>query len=605
MEGATANRSPTPAARRPRTRREVEQARRRRNRLLPLAVVALGAFIFGVMAGAGNADKEAVQDFISAWTKQDFKTMHDKLSGDAQSKYPFETLASDYLNAQQTATATAIDPGSVDGPSNGIVKAHLKIRTRIFGVVEGEMDFPVKDGKISWEPSLAFPGLQSGEVLGRRLTLGPRAPILAADGTPLAEGQGDQRTSPIGDDAIDVTGETGKPDAHQAAELDSEGYPSDTDIGVSGAERAFNTTLSGTPGGQLLAVQGSHGGDEPAGTSGRVLATSQAKPGEAVKTTIDPDLQQAAVTALAGRQGGAVVLDATTGDIKALAGAAYSAPAPPGSTFKIITTTAALEAKVVKLSDTFDYVDGVNVGGREITNSNKEVCGGTFVEAFADSCNSVFAPLGPKIGSDRLVDTAEKFGFNSEPEFADDTSVAAVDPPESSIPTEIGDDLDLGVSAIGQGLVLGTPLEMATVAQTIAAGGKRSPTNMVSNPALRNGDPPVTVTTTEIAGILKNLMIGVVENGTGTAANLGRIKVAGKTGTAELGPKPKSEQPDAQPLQPGEEPPAPKQIIDAWFTCFAPAEKPKYVVATFLADAEGDGGEVAAPMARQILEAAL
>src|SRR6185436_2080238 len=149
-----------------------------------------------------------------------------------------------------------------------------------------------------------------------------------------------------------------------------------------------------------------------------------------------------------GISGGAVVLDAKNGNVLAMAGSAYSAPAPPGSTFKIITTTAALEEKKVKLSDTFPVVNGVNVGGRFLENNNGEYCGGTFVEAFAESCNSVFAPLGPKVGSEKLVGTAEKYGFNSKPTMFNKDIAELLDTPESSLPDTIPTDLDLGVTAI-------------------------------------------------------------------------------------------------------------------------------------------------------------
>jgi cell division protein FtsI/penicillin-binding protein 2 len=605
MEGATAARPSQPAQRRPRTRREAEQARRRRNRLLPLVAVAAVAFVFGVIAGAGNPEKEAVEKFIASWTKQDFQSMHDNLSGEAKSKYPFEAMASDYLESQRTATATAIDPGSIEGPSDGVVTADIAIRTRIFGVVDGKIAFGVKDGKINWEPQMTFPGLGPGEVLGRRLELGARAPILAADGTPLAEGQGADRSSPLGSDAIDVVGETGQPDSHQAAELQSEGYPSEADIGISGLERAFNTRLAGTPGGQLLAVQGGEGGDVPAGTNGRALASANAKPGEAVKSTVDPGIQRAAVAALAGRAGGAVVLDARSGDVKALAGSAYSFPAPPGSTFKIITATAALEQNLVNLGDTFDVVEAANIGGREISNSHDQACGGTFLESFAKSCNTVFAPLGLEMGIESLAEAAERFGFNERPELFDAAALSEINPPSPSMPTSVESEADLAVTAIGQGRVLATPLSVASMAQTIATGGKRFPTNLVTEPALRSKAPVVTVTDPATAGKVKAMMVAVINSGTGSLADLGKIQVAGKTGTAELGEKPKSEQPEPEPLEPGEEPPDPEQILDAWFTAFAPAQKPRYVVATFLIDADGDGGEVAAPMAREILSAAL
>lgn len=588
------------------------QARRRRNRLLPLVAVALVSFIAGVYFGAGSAEKDAADSFVRAWAKQDFAAMHDQLSASSAAKFPEQDFAGAYVTTQRTATATAIDPGKVSGPSevNGetVVTAEVKVRTSIFGLIDGTLQLPFDGEKIAWEPHLTFPNLNPGERLGRRLELDARAAILAKDGTPLASGQGASRSSPLGTDAVDVVGEIGEPSVDQQGELQSEGYPTDVEVGVSGLERAFNKQLSGQPGGQLLAVKG-EGGDVPAGTEGRVLATAQATPGKDVQTTIDPDLQKSAVSALGGRFGGVVVLDAKDGSVRALAGSGYSAPAPPGSTFKLITTTAALEDDVVNLSDTFEPTDAINVGGREIANSNDEICGGTFVDAFAESCNTVFAPLGPKIGEEKLVDTAEKYGFNEQPELANEEATRALDPPESSIPTSIGSELDLGVTAIGQGRVLATPLELASMAQTIAADGVRSPTSIVTDPKLRPTAKPVRVTDSNTAGIIRNLMIGVVNNGTGTAANMGKIQVAGKTGTAELGPKPDSEQPEEvrnpTPLQPGEQPPKPEQIIDAWFTCFAPAQDPKIVVAVFLADAEGDGGEVAAPTARAVLEAAL
>ncbi len=132
---------------------------------------------------------------------------------------------------------------------------------------------------------------------------------------------------------------------------------------------------------------------------------------------------------------------------------------------------------------------------------------------------------------------------------------------------------ELSVSAIGQGTVLATPLGMASVAQTIANGGTRSPTPIVTDPALQADAEPVEVTSKENARVMTSLMEAVVDYGTGTSAALSGIQVAGKTGTAELGPKPN--QPPPEPVAPGEEPPDPEQIVDAWFIAFAPAQKPK------------------------------
>ncbi|HSK50007.1 MAG TPA: penicillin-binding transpeptidase domain-containing protein, partial [Solirubrobacterales bacterium] len=378
----------------------------------------------------------------------------------------------------------------------------------------------------------------------------------------------------------------GSAEEEDVAALARQGFPLGTPVGVSGLEQAFNVRLAGRPGGSLLAV-------DEAGTA-RILAQAEPRAGAPLKTTIDPDVQQEAVSALAGRAGGVAVLDTRSGDVRALAGQAFSAPQPPGSTFKAITTTAALQKGVVTLETEFEIVDGVNVGGRFVSNANGEFCGGTFREAFAESCNADFAPLGPEIGNDDLVETAERFGFNSPPTLYAPEIVASVDPPESTIPTEIGEEIDLGVTAIGQGEVLATPLQMATVAQTIGNGGVRQPTSVVANRKLRPEAEPVRVMSPKIAGELTELMVGVVAGGTGLAAAIPEAQVAGKTGTAELGPKPGSEDEEE-----------PEQIKDAWFIAFAPAEKPRLAVGVMLIEAEASGGEVAAPIAAQVLSAGL
>jgi cell division protein FtsI/penicillin-binding protein 2 len=429
--------------------------------------------------------------------------------------------------------------------------------------------------------------LHRGEHLESEIELAPRAPILAADGTPLAEGEAEAREHPIGSAAIDVTGEVGAPEEEELPKLARQGFSAETPVGVSGLERAFNARLAGRPGGTLLAAPDSGGGTP------RVLAGGKPKPGAPVKTTIDPDLQVTAVNALGGRSGGVAVLDAASGDIRALAGQAYSAPQPPGSTFKMITTTAALEAGVVSLDDEFEVTNGATVG-RFIENANGEYCGGTFRQAFAESCNADFAPLGPKIGNDKMVETAERFGFNSPPTLYAPRIVREVEPAESTIPTEIGEEADLGVTAIGQGEVLATPLEMATVAQTIGNGGVRMPTAIVADKKLRPHAKPVRVMSEKLAGELTELMIGVVTEGTGYAGAIPQAQVAGKTGTAELGPKPGQENSEH-----------PEQIKDAWFAAFAPAEKAKLAIGVLLIEAEAAGGEVAAPIASEVLSAGI
>jgi cell division protein FtsI/penicillin-binding protein 2 len=128
-----------------------------------------------------------------------------------------------------------------------------------------------------------------------------------------------------------------------------------------------------------------------------------------------------------------------------------------------------------------------------IENNEGEVCGG-IIQSFAHSCNTVFAPLGADVGAKALVETAERYGFNEEPTLFNAQATAAVEPGGMTIPTELGSATDLTATAIGQGRVLATPLGMASVAQTVAAGGKRSPTPIVMDPALRAEIDPVAVT---------------------------------------------------------------------------------------------------------------
>ncbi|HEX6782906.1 MAG TPA: penicillin-binding transpeptidase domain-containing protein [Solirubrobacterales bacterium] len=574
------------------SRNEAERRRRLLTRSLPLALVALVAFVIGIATGApGSPEKDAANRFTEAWEAEDFRAMYTELNEASRARVDREEFEAAYRDAEQVSTARTLEAEAAGDPRHGdggtTVPVEVTVGTVAFGSLEEALELPFADGGVEWDPTLAFPGLEKGEELAADVELAERAPILARDGTALAEGPAEEREHPLGSAAIDVTGEVGEASEEELSRLAHHGFPPETPVGISGLERAFNDRLSGKPGGSLLAVAGD-------GSSVRTLAESKPQPGAPVKTTIDPDLQETAVAALAGRSGGVTVLDTRTGDVRALAGQAFSAPQPPGSTFKVVTTTAALEAGAVSLDDEFEISDGVNVGGRFINNANGEFCGGTFRESFAESCNAVFAPLGPAVGNDKLVETAEGFGFNSPPTLYAPRIVAEVEPEESTIPTEIGEEIDLGVSAIGQGEVLATPLEMASVAQTVANGGVRLPNSIVLNKKLRPDAEPVRVMSEKTAAELTELMIGVVTEGTGTAGAISEAQVAGKTGTAELGPKPGEEDSDN-----------PVQIKDAWFTAFAPAEKPRLAVGVLLIEAEAAGGEVAAPIASEVLSAGL
>ena len=571
---------------------EVERRRRLVTRTLPLSIIAVVAFVWGASAGApGSPEKNAAARFAAAWSAGNFAAMYRELNPASKAKIELNDFVIAYREAEQVATLRALEPGSAQDPASRqgaqVVPVPFAVSTVAFGRFEDEVDLPYAEGGIEWDPSLVFPGLGSGEHLDSQIELAPRAPILAADGTPLAEGPAEEREHPSGSSAIDVTGEIGAAGEEDMEKLARHGFAADTPVGVSGLERAFNTRLAGKPGGSLLAL-------DESGASVRVLAQAKPHAGAPVKTTIDPGLQEAAVSALAGRSGGIAVLDARDGNVRALAGQAFSAPQPPGSTFKMITTIAALENDLVSLEDEFEITNGVNVGGRFLNNANGEYCGGTFRQAFAESCNADFAPLGPKIGNDRLVATAESFGFNSPPTLYAPKLVREAEVPESTIPVEIGEEIDLGVSAIGQGEVLATPLQMASVAQTIADDGVHEPTSVVANKKLRPHAKSERVMSSKVAGELTELMTGVVVEGTGTAGAIPEAQVAGKTGTAELGPKPGQEEEEN-----------PVQIKDAWFAAFAPAQKPRLAIGVLLIEAEAAGGDVAAPAAAAVLSAGL
>ncbi len=601
-----------------------QRRRRLLTRAAPLGLIAVVAFVVGAAMGApGSPEKDAANNFAEAWQHKNYAAMYEELSDTAKQSVSAKEFAADYHEAQQIATQRGVLVESAKGSESvegqTVVPVPVRIKTVAFGVVEEDLDLPWAEGGIDWKPYLVFPGLKPGEKLEAQTELAPRASILAADGTVLAEGPAEAREHPMGTAAIDVTGEIGEAPEDQDARLARQGFPPETPVGISGLELAFNRRLAGKPGGKLLAVPaeetkskgkgkgeketGEDGGEGAATTEGRVLAESKPEAGTSVRTTIDPTLQETAVAALAGRAGGVAVLDAKTGDVRALAGQAYSAPQPPGSTFKILTSVAALEKGVVKLTDEFEVNDGINVGGRFIENANGEYCGGTFRQAFAESCNSDFLPLGPKIGNQKMVETAEKFGFNSPPTLYSPAITKEVEPAESTIPTEIGEEVDLAVSAIGQGEVLATPLEMASVAQTIANDGVRMPTSIVKNGKLAPNMKPVRVMTKKTANELTELMIGVVNEGTGTAGAIAAGQVAGKTGTAELGQLVESEEGE-EPVEEVEgEEATPEHRKDAWFSAFATVEKPKLAIGVLLIEAEAAGGEVAAPVASEVLSA--
>jgi cell division protein FtsI/penicillin-binding protein 2 len=421
----------------------------------------------------------------------------------------------------------------------------VAVRTKLFGTLRGRIALPVtRVGErvgVRWRPYLRLPGLRPGETVTRTIRARPRrATVFAADGHPLADEPTAQSIA-------------GRP-------------PAGKDPGF-GLEARYNDRLGGRPSAELR-------------FGARRIAATKARRGRSVRSTIRPSIQRAAVAALGSRLGGVAVLRPRDGAVLALSGLAVSAPQPPGSTFKIVTVSAALQAKIATPSSTYPIRTAAVLSGVKLRNASNESCGGTLTNALTVSCNSVFAPLGAKLGAKKMNAAAERFGFNQTPR------VPAGKPSVFPKAKDLKDSLAVGAASIGQDRDLATPLQMAAVGATIANRGRHPTPRIVrSDPVIRNR-----AVSRHVAGQVRDMMLSVVRSGTGTAAALPGVQVAGKTGTAELRPT-------------ADATPDPKNT-DAWFVAFAPAGSPKIVVAVMLVGA-GAGGKAAAPIARQVLQASL
>jgi peptidoglycan glycosyltransferase len=580
-----------------------EEQTLRVRRARPVIALAAVAFAIGAIVGANSGASPVdsfAEKFVREWAKAEYAAMYAGVDAGSRRSVSPDEFVSAYHEAMNTATATGVRvAGKAHHSADGIVTVPVRVSTRLFGTLALSVELPVANQaeggeKVAWSRSLAFPGLHSGEQLSRRTTLPERAKLLARDGSVLAEGSADTtgpRISPLGESAGAVVGEVGPIPSSERTALEATGVPSDAIVGTSGLERALDARLRGTPGGELLAGQ-------------RVLARAASREAHAVRTSVSPSVQKAAVAALGSQLGGVVALQPSTGQILAVAGIALNSVQPPGSTFKMVTLTGALAAHIATPKTSFPYATYATLDGVRLSNANGEECGGSLALAFAVSCNSVFAPLGVKLGAPRLVAMAERFGFNHDPGIAG----AA----ESTLPaaSEIQGELDVGSTAIGQGQVQASALQMAIVAATIADGGHRpSPTFAIEHPP-----PGPSATSASVARTVRRLMIGVVKEGTGTSAAISGVTVAGKTGTAEL----KTEcSTSGESGESGEEPSSEESgstgcvgadseasNTDAWFAAFAPALRPRIVVGVLLVK-DGAGGDTAAPVAREVLEAGL
>lgn len=358
------------------------------------------------------------------------------------------------------------------------------------------------------------------------------------------------------------------------------------------------------------------------------LVSGRQPSGASVELTIDPRAQQAAWDALGDQRGAVVALDPKTGDILAMVSKpsydpnqlathtpgdaqaawrelngdpaqpmlnrAISALYPPGSTFKLVTAAAALEAGDTPQT-VLDGPASLPLPDTKISldNDDHQPCGPndqvSLLTALQISCNTAFASLGLQLGAGALDEQAAKFGYGQ-----------TVDTPLTSAASSFPDNPNrpqTAMSAIGQFDVKTTPLQVAMTTAAIANGGEEMTPNLIRTvrapdlTVLSQGKQSVFShpVSSHTASDLTTMMRAVVDHGTGTAAQIPGVAVAGKTGTAQ----------HAQGAAP-----------HAWFTGFAPADNPKVAVAVVVEDGgragnEAFGGTVAAPIAKAVMQAVI
>jgi penicillin-binding protein A len=377
-----------------------------------------------------------------------------------------------------------------------------------------------------------------------------------------------------------------------------------------GVERAENDVLSGQdPRLAFRRLADMFTGRDPAGGD--------------VVLTLDPAVQAAAMAGLEGVTGAVVALDPSTGAVLGMASSPSYDPTllsshdpeairefaaeldaadpdprinqatreiyPPGSVFKVIVSAAALEEgytpeTVIPAPDLLTLPNSTrtleNFGGSSCSSSEEQ----QLIDALTISCNTAFAQLGIELGEDKIRETAEAFGIDGEKR-----NIPL--PVVGSTVGDIEDDAALGQTSIGQRDVRVTTLQAAMIAAAVANDGSLMQPYLVDQ--LRAPDLSVIDETTpdelsravseEVAAQLTEMMLSVVENGSGRSAQIDGVEVAGKTGTAET--------PDAPDHN--------------WFIGFAPADDPTIAVAVFVKNGGGTGGDVSAPIARDVLQAYL
>ncbi len=374
------------------------------------------------------------------------------------------------------------------------------------------------------------------------------------------------------------------------------GYDSDK-YGKAGIERFYNGHLSG-----LM---------NPLRRFGPLQHFVRPTQGNDIRLTINVDLQEYAYNAMENYRGAVVLLSPATGEILALVSKPGYNPNlldkqwnsiqqhsdsplvnrsingiyPPGSIIKVMWAESALQDNLISLNDTFECKGKLHIGDYILHEANNQVHGKVNIsQALKVSCNVTFGHIAMELGRSKIEKTFERYGLFRNMNLDLEESSARL--PNFKRITD-GEVAQIG---IGQSGLLVTPLQMAMMTSIFANDGILVKPFLVDEITSTNGElihktKPIVLNkpvTAEIAGEVKKMMEAVIDEGTGQAAKVAGVKIAGKTGTAE--------NPHGKP--------------HSWFIGFAPVQNPQYVIAMVLENA-GSGGQVAAPIAARILQKAL
>lgn len=611
--------------------------------LLGVAVYA----IFALMRDDSTSPTASVEAYLDDWSAGDFAAMQERvLDAPASFVDDHQAVVDDLRIAEATYELSSVDTGGSTGVAR--YSATLDLAGAGEWAYDGTLPItedPDADGwLVEWSPATIHPALDQGLTLARTREVPERAPILDADGEPLAEGrpakiiglepqavtdleavklafqseldidpatideklgapgvQPDHfvtittvdvatynlvepviyplpgtrfrdttlRGGPTPDFAAHVLGRFGEVTAERLDEL-GEPYQAGDLVGLSGLEAAFEEQLAGTP---SVTVQVIDADGEVVEELERFVGTEP----QPVQTTFDPEVQAAVEGALGDTTAptAIVVVDSKSniraaasrplGEFNRAIGGAY----PPGSTFKIVTTSALL-ANGVTPDTTVECAQTVDAGGRQFKNFESSSLGSVpFGLAFAQSCNTAFISTAADVPDDDLVSAAEAFGFNADYSVGLSTEGGSFPAP--------ADATEHAAATIGQGRVTASPLHMATVGATVLDGTWEPPV-LLPDRSVDDAPEPTTLAA-GTSDTLFGLMRRVVTEGSGTAAAVPGVDIAGKTGTAEYGQ--------------GDPPPT-----HAWFVGL----RGDLSVAVLVEDGVA-GGEVAAPVAGQVLAA--